>query len=78
MPRTLVSASQLGKIIRETRLKQNITLRELSRRSGVDAANLSKYERGEITLGPKTAKKLLKPLGVKVDGGYWVMLDGKF
>lgn len=50
---------------RAVRKAQGIGLRELSRRSGVDAAHLSRVERGEAGLSVETLGRVARALDLK-------------
>jgi transcriptional regulator with XRE-family HTH domain len=56
-----------GNYLKELIYKKNMTLRELSRKSGIDASNLSKIERGVIYPPQKieTLQKLSKALDLE-------------
>lgn len=47
----------------EARNQAHMTQRDLAKASGVQQAEISKIERGEITPGVSTVDRLLKPLG---------------
>lgn len=49
--------------ILEARRQAHMTQRELSAASGVQQAEISKIERGEVTPGVATVDRLLRPLG---------------
>ena len=53
------------KKIRSCRIESGITLKELSKETGIDTANLSRIERGENT-SIKTLTKILDTLELKI------------
>ena len=55
-------ASRFGDFLKNCRLKQELTLREFSRRAGVDPGNYSKMERGLLP-PPKGREKLMEYAG---------------
>lgn len=56
-----------SKKIRELRIKQGLSLRELSNIAGVNIAVISKLENGHSSPTPKTAKKITDALGIAFD-----------
>jgi len=50
----------------EARKQAHMTQRELAAASGVQQAEISKIERGEITPGVSTVDRLLRPLGKRL------------
>ncbi|WP_431311294.1 helix-turn-helix domain-containing protein [Parahaliea mediterranea] len=56
----------IGVIVREERLKQDLTLNELSDLSGVAYATLSKLERDEVSVRIDTLSRVLSALGLKL------------
>ncbi len=50
---------------RAVRKAKGIGLRELARRSGIDAAHLSRVERGEATLSVETLSRVARALDLK-------------
>ncbi|MCJ2166810.1 helix-turn-helix domain-containing protein [Leuconostoc citreum] len=52
--------------IKELRQKQNLTLKELSSRTGISDVNLSRYERGSVQPREQMWKKLADYFGVSV------------
>jgi transcriptional regulator with XRE-family HTH domain len=61
-----VKTDAFGKRFRELLIEKRLTLREVARRSGVDAANLSRFERGKAYPPQKreTLEKLAKALEI--------------
>ncbi len=53
--------------LRSLRDQRGLSLRDLARRSGVDAAALSRYERGRKTPSADTIETIAAALGVEVD-----------
>jgi DNA-binding XRE family transcriptional regulator len=47
----------------EARRQAHMTQRDLAKESGIQQAEISKIERGEITPGVTTVDRLLRPLG---------------
>jgi DNA-binding transcriptional regulator YiaG len=50
--------------LRGARVKTNVSQKELSKKTGVDVANISKYENGTRLISEKMAKKFAKVLNV--------------
>ncbi len=59
-------AASIGHNIRRFRTAEGLTLRELSERSGVSIATISKVETGKISGGFETIYKIARGLGVLV------------
>ncbi|EOS64498.1 hypothetical protein C814_00388 [Anaerotruncus sp. G3(2012)] len=57
---------QIGNNIRTIRMGQGLSLEELSGRCGIDAAPLSKLERGESNATVQTLDRVAKGLGVSL------------
>ncbi|MDQ1039911.1 transcriptional regulator with XRE-family HTH domain [Streptomyces sp. V3I8] len=55
---------EFGKYLKRMREVQNISIRELARRSGLDDGGLTRLERGERTPQPNTLKALATALAV--------------
>ena len=62
----LTPADDVGRVIREERLRQDLTMNELCDLSGVAYATLSKLERGEASVRIDTLLKVLTALGMKL------------
>lgn len=62
---------QVGMVLRGARYREDMSQKELARRSGVSQENISRIENGKRVAGEKVAKKLAKPL--KID--YRLLLD---
>lgn len=60
------SPANIGKKLRQRRLAQNTTLVELSKKSGVSFATISKIETGKVLGGFQTIYKIARGLGVLV------------
>ncbi len=60
-----------GLILRGARYRENISQKELAKKSGVSQDNISKIENGKRPVGEKVAKRLAKAL--KID--YQLLLD---
>lgn len=56
----------IGRVVREERLRQDLTINELCDLSGVAYATLSKLERGEASVRIDTLSKVLSALGMKL------------
>lgn len=59
----MVINNNLGKTLKQARLVKPLTLRELSRESGVSASHLGRVERGERFPSGHVLQKLARPLG---------------
>jgi transcriptional regulator with XRE-family HTH domain len=57
----------IGKIIREQRKSIPLSLKRLSRMSGVSLAHLSRIEKGERSPSPHTLQLIAQPLGFDVN-----------
>ena len=55
--------NEIGKTLKQQRLSQELTLRELAARSGVSASGLARVERGERFPSAHILRKIAKPLG---------------
>ncbi len=67
-PRSRVSNKKdIGKIIREQRKSIPLTLKQLSKLSGVSVAHLGRIEQGLRKPSPRTVQKISKPLGFDLD-----------
>jgi HTH-type transcriptional regulator, competence development regulator len=63
--------------LRELRLRQGLSQRDLSERTGITAANISRLETGETSQPrPSTLRKLAAGLGVEV-AELWENGEGK-
>jgi HTH-type transcriptional regulator, competence development regulator len=63
--------------LREQRLRQGLSQRDLSERTGITAANISRLETGETSQPrPSTLRKLAAGLGVEV-AELWEIEEGK-
>lgn len=58
--------AEIGNNIRTIRMGQGLSLEELSGRCGIDAAPLSKLERGESNATVQTLDRVAKGLGVSM------------
>ena len=58
---------RIGEKIRELRRENNMEAKELARRIGIDASNLSRIEQGHYSVGFDTLNKIANALGAKVD-----------
>lgn len=58
--------SEIGNNIRTIRMGQGLSLEELSGRCGIDAAPLSKLERGESNATVQTLDRVARGLGVSM------------
>ncbi len=65
-----------GEFVRNTRLKKRIGLREFCLKSGRDASNWSKIERGVLPppKDQKSLEKIASDLGIKKGGEQWMQL----
>jgi transcriptional regulator with XRE-family HTH domain len=57
----------IGKIIREQRKRIPLSLKRLSKMSGVSLAHLSRIEKGERSPSPRTLQQIAQPLGFDVN-----------
>lgn len=57
---------KFGELIKKQREKLRISIRELAKRLGMDPSNLSKVERGKISLPDDTIRRLSKILKIDV------------
>lgn len=62
---------QIGMVLRGARYRENISQKELAKKSGISQENISRIENGKRPIGEKVAKKLAKPL--KID--YELLLE---
>lgn len=58
-----LQAYQIGKAIKEERLKQNLTQEELGAKVGVKRSQISKLESGKCVITLPTMSKVFKALG---------------
>ena len=58
-----VNAYHIGKVIRNERLKQNLTQEQLGERMGVKKAQISRLERG-LSVSVPTLGRVFKALGI--------------
>jgi transcriptional regulator with XRE-family HTH domain len=61
------SNSDLGKIIKQQRIKVPLTLQELAGESGVSSSHLGRIERSERFPSARILRKIAKPLGFHED-----------
>jgi ribosome-binding protein aMBF1 (putative translation factor) len=61
---SLTKHKKAGIVLRGARGRENMTQKELAKRSGVSQENISRIENGRRTIGEKLAKKLAKPLKI--------------
>jgi len=66
---------KIGKRIRELRKEKNVTLEELSQKSGVALATLSRMENGKMPGTLKSHNKICKALGVSIADLYRELED---
>lgn len=64
--RSVRSPANIGERLRQSRIDQNISLVELSKKSGVSFANISKIETGKVSGGFQTIYKIARGLGILV------------
>lgn len=55
---------QAGMVLRGARYRENMSQKELAKRSGVSQENISRIENGKRSVGEKVAKKLARPLKI--------------
>lgn len=55
---------QAGMVLRGARFRENMSQKELAKRSGVSQENISRIENGKRPIGEKVAKKLAKSLKI--------------
>lgn len=60
-----------GMVLRGARFRENLSQKELAKRTGVSQENISRIENGKRSVGEKLAKKLAKPL--KID--YMLLME---
>ncbi len=53
----------LGRILKQQRISQQLTLQELTAKSGVSPSHIGRIERGERFPSARTLHKIAKPLG---------------
>lgn len=56
--------NSFGKQLKELRLSQGLSLRELAQRCNLDYSDISKYEKGEVNLQLSSIYELAKGLNV--------------
>lgn len=61
---SIAKHKQAGMVLRGARFRENMTQKELAKRSGVSQDNISRIENGKRVVGEKVAKKLAKPLKI--------------
>jgi transcriptional regulator with XRE-family HTH domain len=61
------SNSDLGRIIKQQRIKVPLTLQELAAESSVSSSHLGRIERGERFPSARILRKIAKPLGFDED-----------
>ena len=61
------STSDLGKIIKQSRIKVPLTLQELAAASRVSASHLGRIERGERFPSARILRRIARPLGFDED-----------
>jgi transcriptional regulator with XRE-family HTH domain len=61
------STSELGKIIKQSRIKVPLTLQELAAVSKVSASHLGRIERGERFPSARILRRIARPLGFDED-----------
>ncbi len=61
---SLAKHKKAGVVLRGARGRENMTQKELAKRSGVSQENISRIENGKRVVGEKLAKKLAKPLKI--------------
>ncbi len=59
--------SELGKVIKQQRIKVPLTLQELAAASGVSSSHLGRIERNERFPSARILRKIAKPLGFNED-----------
>lgn len=67
--KTPADAARLGARMRSARKMKGYTLIHVATQTGVDAGQLSKLERGHMTMASKNVQKICKFLGVSVTTG---------
>ena len=58
---------RIGEKIRKIRLEKGIEAKQLALLAGIDAANLSRIEKGRYSVGLDILSKIANALGVQVD-----------
>jgi transcriptional regulator with XRE-family HTH domain len=67
MDQTLTAQWRFGELLRTTRIRANVGLRELARRAGTSHATISAYENGRKVPSIATFVRLLEACGFAVD-----------
>src|SRR5262245_8205318 len=68
---SIAKHKQAGMVLRGARFRENMSQKELAKRSGISQENISRIENGKRSVGEKVAKKLAKAL--KID--YMLLLE---
>lgn len=58
---------RIGQQIKELRLKKNMEAKELAKRAGIDASNISKIEQGKYSVGFDILTKVAWELGARLE-----------
>src|SRR5271163_4129172 len=61
---SIAKHKQAGMVLRGARFRENMSQKELAKRSGVSQDNISRIENGKRGVGEKVARKLSKPLKI--------------
>lgn len=61
---SIAKHKQAGMVLRGARFRENMSQKELAKRSGVSQDNISRIENGKRGVGEKVARKLAKPLKI--------------
>lgn len=61
---SIVKHKQAGMVLRGARFREDMSQKELAKRSGVSQDNISRIENGKRVVGEKVAKRLAKPLKI--------------
>lgn len=61
---SIAKHKQAGMVLRGARFRENLSQKELAKRSGVSQDNISRIENGKRGVGEKVAKKLAKALKI--------------
>ena len=67
MPSLAVQRGQLGKTIRNLRLRRGLTQEELARRAGVTQCNIARIEAGKYSVGLDVLNRICNAMGVSIE-----------
>lgn len=61
---SVIIERQFAEIVKAELTENNISIRELGRRTGIDPSEISRYLNGKQPPGPATMEKILSALGL--------------